>query len=618
MKLELNNKFKEIFFSPYIISLIVTVISLLIFEYDYGISDGSIYVPMVKKIINPNLYPNDLMLNTLKNMHSFFFYIMGFLGKKISLETLFFLFYLIFTYLTALSIYYLALAISKNNLAAVMSLFLLIKPKIGFTWNFIGIGYGIFAPPVMAAPFVFTIFRLMFLERYAWAFILTGITFNIHGTLATYILIILIFIFLVQKPEKFLMKLLKDISLFFIFSLPILLEILFTQEKTVGLLKPPSPLAIFLNFIRRREALFPWYMGWDWIIPASTLILLGILSFFKINLEKQKKNLINALFLAVLFMCFLGVIFVEYFPVEIAYRFALWRSTSFLSVFSIIFITQWIAQTWEKSGSNEKVFKWALLMYLIYFSAYYFNIYQFLISMIFIFLMWISFIKRNETVVIKGFYVLGFFLIGIFIGLSIPDILNFFHPVREFIFIQFTGIFLGWTLIFLYKGRINLQKMVSLMLFFFLISSYFGGKYWYNKNQFVKAWEKVQMWCKWNTDKENVFIIPPYMEDIRGFRVLSERSPFVTWEDGKQIAQDSEFGIKWWDRMQRLGYRLVPDEKYYSWEELRRVFLKLKEDDCMKIIKSYKVNYLITEKYGEFNFKKVYENEFFRVYSLRK
>jgi len=123
--------------SPFFIALIPTALSFLINGYSFsGVqADQDIYIPMVKSLMNPVLSQNDYMLSTIKEMHSFFFVILAFLGKLISLEAAYLVLHALCLYISSIFIYLLALELSQSRPAALISLALLIEPKTGLTWN---------------------------------------------------------------------------------------------------------------------------------------------------------------------------------------------------------------------------------------------------------------------------------------------------------------------------------------------------------------------------------------------------------------------------------------------------------------------------------------------------
>ncbi|MDP3939483.1 MAG: hypothetical protein Q8R92_15290 [Deltaproteobacteria bacterium] len=66
-----------------------------------------------------------------------------------------------------------------------------------------------------------------------------------------------------------------------------------------------------------------------------------------------------------------------------------------------------------------------------------------------------------------------------------------------------------------------------------------------------RHWRDVQYWARGNTDRRDVFIVPP---DLSGFRVESERASYGDWKDGTQMFFDPAFRREWIRRMRKLGY----------------------------------------------------------------
>jgi len=69
------------------------------------------------------------------------------------------------------------------------------------------------------------------------------------------------------------------------------------------------------------------------------------------------------------------------------------------------------------------------------------------------------------------------------------------------------------------------------------------------------AWREVQDWAKTHTPREARFMVPPASA---GFRVYSERSSWVDWNDGITIDALPAYADEWWRRMSALGVPLRP------------------------------------------------------------
>ena len=57
--------------------------------------------------------------------------------------------------------------------------------------------------------------------------------------------------------------------------------------------------------------------------------------------------------LSIVILCGIGVVFAEYHPVKLVLRMQLFRSTSYLTVFCLLYISAYIASSWTKSGIHK-------------------------------------------------------------------------------------------------------------------------------------------------------------------------------------------------------------------------------------------------------------------------
>jgi len=607
----MENKYRQFLFSPYFFSFVVVLISLLINGYSFkgNVNDQDIYIPIVKNFLNPQLYANDILILTSKDMHSLFFILMGFIGRFINLKTTYFLFHILTLYLSSLSIFFLTFAIFKNKKASILSTLLLIEPKIGLTWHTLGIGYNYFSPPVFAMPLVFLIFKFIFERKYYIAFALNGVLMLFHGLLAIYIFTMNIFILLSRLSKKSISLFIKSVFLFFLFSLPILFTLFKNPDsKPISLFKSVSPLNIFLHFIIRMEAIFPWYSDLMLLSRGIIIILIGLVIFFlaKKEFEERIKKDFYAIFFSVIFMCIMGFIFTEVYPLELVFRFAFWRSTSFISLFSVIIFSYFFVEKWGRADIKEKIVLWSLLIFVFFIEHFYpywkHILYPLILLSILSAYKWKK-IKFINT--ITGIALIFFVVKIVFLSFKIP----YFGEKEIKALLQFGFIVIG--ILFILIKRENFLKFIFLLFIagFMTTGSYFN--YFKPKNSFEKSWIDTQYWCKKNTPVGTIFIVPPY---LTGFRIFSDRGTIGIWNDGHQIAQRSSFSEIWWKRMSNFGYKLK-----YGRDSLflgKKIYSNLSVKKIRSIANKYKADYIIREITQKLPLKSIYSNSHFIIYRI--
>jgi hypothetical protein len=133
----------------------------------------------------------------------------------------------------------------------------------------------------------------------------------------------------------------------------------------------------------------------------------------------------------------------------------------------------------------------------------------------------------------------------------------------------------------------------------------------YNRQE--KQWLDVQMWAKENTNSEDQFIVPPYLE---GFRVESERTVYCDWKDGTLLNFNPAFGLEWIRRMERLGYKknISPETGFRNLKE--KDFTVIAEEMLIRNKKS-SVFLIREQENAALKFPKLYENEKFVAYQIR-
>ncbi|MCX6113241.1 MAG: hypothetical protein NTY22_08200, partial [Proteobacteria bacterium] len=162
-------------------------------------------------------------------------------------------------------------------------------------------------------------------------------------------------------------------------------------------------------------------------------------------------------------------------------------------------------------------------------------------------------------------------------------------------------------------GNIFSKKMSIILLLIILLMLPSTSSLYYNYGhekgtELENDWITLQLWCKGNTPKDSLFLIPPYVQD---FRIWSERSVFPTWDDGTMGTYNYSFSKEWWYRMQELGYTRH-NYKTYS----NNNYNNISELALTNLSKKYGINYLITDRTRRLNYTLVHESKFSRIYKF--
>ncbi len=208
---------KNLFSNPFFYSIFFTLFSLIIHRYSYGIGDQAVHIPLIEKVIDSNLYPNDLLFTAGQGELSFFYIFIEYIVKMLnfSIERVFFIGYLIFTFLLYFALYLIGKHyFSKEVWGIVLLSLFFIAPlhvagtatytiEISFVPRFVALILSLYAMyfvlikkyffVFMILPFVFAIHPISFIPIF---FILLLIVVNSRHYPSRFNLVLFILIFL--------------------------------------------------------------------------------------------------------------------------------------------------------------------------------------------------------------------------------------------------------------------------------------------------------------------------------------------------------------------------------------------------------------------------------------
>lgn len=134
-------------------------------------------------------------------------------------------------------------------------------------------------------------------------------------------------------------------------------------------------------------------------------------------------------------------------------------------------------------------------------------------------------------------------------------------------------------------------------------------------------WLTLMEWTRENTEKEAVFITPPYMVGMYepDWRVFSERGTVASLYDLFEIALVPDYFPEWKARFDLLapGARVHFNGNFFENRKvIRETYLSLSLAEIERIHCEYKADYLVVEKPTRLVLETVYENGSFSLVSL--
>jgi len=603
---------------------LLAVIQPLWHGYQFGVSDHSIQFSIMNRIMDETLYPNDPMLDTARGYVSFFPRFMVVLIKIArNMEALYFVLHILsyFFYFTAL--YYISLLLF-DRISAILCVILMSTGKIvlgGSSIHFTGL-----YPSFFTLPLVLLAIYLFLRERYLIAYAIVGITLNFHVLTAGYTFCIFLCHSLLRVIlpnlstseagfERWvsLRELAKHLGIFALCASPALVWILSTHgsmsDEWVQLLR-----------IRSSHHSFPFSWSKSHYVNYLLLLATGALAF--LYAPKAKFHLkILTFVLAIAFLCLAGAIFAEYHPIKFVLRGQLFRSTNFLTIFCVVYVSNYIRRSWE----NTILHKVGVgIIFISLFLSSYFN---FLILGLILCLLADNIFSTSREASATGkttgklvdprfvgqnlskrLGVSFFVLMGILARNFAPhdsfptsfnlngiiSLINTFFENRLLFLIICSAIML--TLLATLKNvyqRLNALLIASLLAVYIIPSVY---KRFHPENRYSESWRDVQIWARENTRKDALFLTPP---NNTGFRIFSQRPIVGEWKDGTQQYFDEQYSYEWWRRMQDL--------RSSDWANMG-------EKRYVELAKKYGASYLVLPANVSLNLHKEYGNGGYAVY----
>lgn len=121
-----------------------------------------------------------------------------------------------------------------------------------------------------------------------------------------------------------------------------------------------------------------------------------------------------------------------------------------------------------------------------------------------------------------------------------------------------------------------------------------------------KAWRDVQLWAEAHTSPAARFVTDP---DEKGFRVFSERSPIVEEKDGASSMFSRAYALEWDRRMQAMSALGVVDL------DKGTELTDFSEEGLVALHRLYPFDYVVGRQSQRLSWPKVYSNPVFVVYA---
>ncbi len=560
-----------------IIYCVISAVLITITVYHYGSGNHAVIVPFLKETLNPDLYPNDYFVAQSEYYHTFLWDAFALIVDTtgLTVEWLFFIGYLVCLIISSLAIYGIALALFKN-------------PKVGYLVVFIQLVYFIHNAGIgdeflidhllkesqVALPFLLFAIYSFLNKSYKICYFLLGIGFLLHALSSIYVIIFLSVPLLVYTYQtKDWKSLVFPMLILFCVSIPLLLRKSQHSPETMHMFEVYMDWAMML---KTRYAGHSFPFSWSvWKYVKAALVVGLFLYSWKFRPSRQLHEVVKYGTFTVFGCWLMGVVFTELVPLPIFIQLQLFRSYTLISLFAVIYWSNYFVLTMEGQGS----------------------------------------------MVIKALVLLA--TVGLIIMLpsegnpiihNITDSPGILWKNNYLFLVLFGMVLLGWYLVFRQKLSTIYWPLILIGLMAIMAARKVMKEGVQISSHLPKPWVEVQRWAKLHTNTADLFIVPP---QLRGFRIDAERTIFGDYKDGIQMYFNPEYGYQWQQRMELFGVNPPISE-----ESLSERYHMLNKSDIEQVADLYSqqhpsVYFVATNQNISFDYPNSYSNKEFIVYKVR-
>jgi len=625
-------------------ALVLLGIFLSSTSYKYGWDDQHLEIPLLKSLIDDNLYRGDYYVESLKkNFLSYFYPILARFITVSQIPTAYFFLYLISRYFLFFWIYKIWLHISNDPfkaLACSASLILILRVN-----EFL---YRTFSHQEFTLPIIFAGIYFFFKERYVLAALILGCAANFHALYSLFPFIFMETYLLLQIHMYGWRPLIKTTMTFILASLPFLIWLVINRlgvhAATVEVVNQDW-LSLFIlacpqNFIFPSFPQIPFsklisnptilYQALQPFIFVFALFLLNIV--YNKDFKRNKKAIIFCLTaFDLLIIC---LIFTYFFPNKFIINLNLTRSTQFLLFILIGYTVLLVMNNIEKGHSLlgfGLTMGFVLLKLNNQISLYGLGFIFLILSIQYAILKLkdpsklspetiAADLNSNTKIIysaLAGLYMLGALLCLYMIVITFNSIpygktIKFSLSLILILLIIKTFVHSRCTKEIHIIRSARIFILIPLVVFMFQFVQYrqqrlhienYGGGFW----DLQRNWEDIQKYAKTHTPK-NALILVPYNMEMGGFRILSERKIICSYRDCGIIGFDYNAAVEWKKR--------VDDIKPFTFN-IKESPLKAIQNAILK----YKADYVVfmrnvapTQK-NEI-FAPLYSNKYFSLFKV--
>ncbi len=548
-------------------TLIFFISSLLITGYVIYSSNQSLQIPLVYKLNDPALYPNDPFGDTLPYYASMLWRVIALLVRAISLEPLLLTLFLAERLFVIYAAGKLAQTFApKSQLACVgaMALFALVIDPI--------LGSGTIVAPYfeqtgLSIPLILLATASFYNQRPILTAVWLGVAFNLNSMYGVYAITYLGAVFLLDSTYRQAWK--KWLLCFGLFLL-IASPAIFLTLSAFGRNAADNNLWLIASQVRFPYHLFP--LTWD----KAAFGRFGILIFLVTAVLHQNRRKMAQLFkhgaiwagVSLLWLLYAFVAaYIAKSPSMLVMHPGrgtdLWYCFAAIALVSVFAVQLEQARGWQKRSLSVAIFSASILIWNPFIGPYILVVCLIILTLKPV---WYYLLGNGSPNRIALLLALWVFLVGV----------QNFH------------------------SRLSEAKSLQ-------------GALMYRPTPSI---EQVADWTKANTSQDAVFLVDLAWDE---FRSLTKRPVFVTWKDGSAILWDRSYVQAWAERLKEIGLDITQKglTEKTARKKLGSLYKKLQDEDVSQIKSRFPINYWVVPATKTSRFPTVFENKSYKVLEVK-
>ncbi len=496
--------------TPLLVTLAFTLAAMLALNpYQFGVSDNSITVPMVRSYVDPQLYPGDFMVGQREFYYTYLWPLLAWMHLHLGppIRTLYLAWYGVALFATFLAVHLLAWRLFRSMRVAVLaqSFLLFQRPTLAG----IDTVENILNTREVALPLVLFALWLALDRRIVWAYVLLGIGYLVHP-LTIHPAVVMVTAGALANPKRVPWRSLALGGLAFaLLASPVLLWKLAHTPASLRLFAVADPRWLQALRLRSPHHMFP--SEWGASAAFHAVLVLGLVAITWVGAapaRPEDRRQVLAWSAAVVVVCAAGAFFAEVVPIGAAFVFQPLRAFQFLEFFAIFGVARVVIVAIDRARHPidlaPAVIAGCTLLYGVPNQ------------------------QRPTALFLAMAATLAF---GRLRGRPIAS--------RRFVVVTVALVAIAGTIMAARAAHRGDVLAFSA------------------SNAQDPSYLDVQRWARDHTAPRDAFIVPPQVDDE--FRVRSQRTVYADWEDGGLMNANPAYGIEWLRRMRALGFHAGED-----------------------------------------------------------